>query len=76
MITPIQTIKYEDDSKEKIFAPLRNKYLDAKPEEIVRQEFICKLINDYGYSLEQMDEEVRLTTSSRGTGRAYADLII
>ena len=75
-IKTIYSPKYEDDSKEKIFAPLRKKYLDAKPEEIVRQEFICRLINDYGYCLEQMDEEVRLTTSQRGTGRAYADLII
>ena len=43
----IQTIykpKYKDNSKKKIFSPLRNRYLDALPEEIVRQEFICKLI--------------------------------
>jgi len=60
----------------KIFSPLRNKYLDAQPEEIVRQEFICKLINEYGYSLSQMDEEVKLTTSVRGTGRASADIVI
>lgn len=60
----------------KIFSPLRNKYLNAQPEEVVRQEFICKLINDYGYSLSQMDEEVKLTTSVRGTGRASADIII
>ncbi len=37
---------------------------------------MCKLINEYGYSLEQMDEEVKLTSSSRGTGRASADLIV
>jgi type I restriction enzyme M protein len=68
--------KYKDNTKKKIFSPLRNKYLDALPEEIVRQEFICKLINEYDYTLEQMDEEVKLTTSQRGTGRASADLII
>ena len=67
--------KYKDNKK-KIFSPLRNKYLDAKPEEIVRQEFICKLINEYGYTLEQMAEEIKLTTSQRGTGRASADLVI
>ncbi|WP_430412862.1 N-6 DNA methylase [Kordia sp.] len=43
---------------------------------MVRQEFICKLVNDYGYSLKQMDQEVKLTTSVRGTGRASADLVI
>lgn len=65
--------KYE---KGKIFAPLRDKYLDAKPEEKVRQEFICRLINDYGYTLEQMAQEVQLTSSSRGTGRASADIVV
>jgi type I restriction enzyme M protein len=68
--------KYKDRKKSRIYSPLRKKYLDAMPEEIVRQEFICKLINDYGYTLEQMDEEVKLTTSQRGTGRASADLVI
>ncbi|WP_179317943.1 N-6 DNA methylase [Winogradskyella undariae] len=65
-----------DKERNKIFAPLKNKELDALPEEIVRQEFICKLVNDYGYSLKQMDQEVKLTTSVRGTGRASADLVI
>jgi len=68
--------KYKDSKKKKIYSPLRKRYLDAMPEEIVRQEFVCKLINDYGYSLEQMDEEVKLTTSQRGTGRASADLVV
>jgi type I restriction enzyme M protein len=71
----IYSPKY-NNNKEKIFSPIRDKYLDALPEEIVRQEFICKLINEYGYSLEQMGEEVKLTASKRGTGRASADLII
>ena len=65
-----------DEKKNKIFAPLKNKELDALPEEIVRQEFICKLVNHYGYSLKQMDQEVKLTKSVRGTGRASADLVI
>jgi len=65
-----------DKKKNKVFAPLKNKELDAQPEEIVRQEFICKLVNEYGYSLKQMDQEVKLTKSVRGTGRASADLVI
>jgi type I restriction enzyme M protein len=65
-----------DKKTNKVFAPLKNKELDALPEEIVRQEFICKLVNDYGYSLKQMDQEVKLTKSVRGTGRASADLVI
>lgn len=59
-----------------IYAPLKDKYLVATPEEKVRQEFICKLVNDYGYSLEQMAQEQKLTTSQRGTGRASADLVV
>lgn len=60
----------------KIYAPLLNKWLVLMPEEIVRQEFIAKLVNDYGYSLKQMAQEVMLTKSQRGTGRACADLVI
>lgn len=62
----------------KIKAPLNGKdvWLDALPEEIVRQEFICKLVNEYGYSLDQMAQEMKLTKSVRGTGRASADLVI
>lgn len=71
-----QIYKPKYDKSGKIFAPLQNKYLEAKPEEKVRQEFICRLINDYGYTLEQMAQEVQLTTSSRGTGRASADIVI
>lgn len=62
--------------KTKIFAPLKNKYLEATSEEKVRQEFICELVNEYGYSLEQMEQELKLTTSQRGTGSARADLVI
>ncbi len=68
-------IEYKDN-KTKIFISLKNKWLVTQPEEIVRQEFICKLVNDYGYSLEQMSQEVKLTTSQRGNGRASADLVI
>ena len=66
-------VKYENN---KIYAPLKNKYLEAKPEEKVRQQFICDLVNDYGYTLEQMDQEIKLTSSQRGTGAARADLVI
>ncbi|WP_304673882.1 type I restriction enzyme HsdR N-terminal domain-containing protein, partial [Neisseria polysaccharea] len=32
--------------------------------------------NEYGYSLNQMAQELSLTNSSRGTGRARADIVI
>jgi type I restriction enzyme M protein len=62
----------------KTYIPLKDEWRDltSQPEEKVRQDFICKLINDYGYCLEQMKQEVKLTTSSRGRGGAYADIVI
>ena len=38
----------------KIFAPLKNKELVLTPEERVRQEYICRLVNHYGYDLSQI----------------------
>ena len=60
----------------KLFAILKNKWLEAKPEEIVRQKFIEKLINDYGYSPEQMAQEMKVSNSKRGIGRARADIVV
>jgi type I restriction enzyme M protein len=60
----------------KIYAPLKNKWLVKTPEEEVRQQFICHLVNNYGYSLDQMDQEITLTNSKRGTARARADIVI
>lgn len=60
----------------KIFAPLLNKWLVLKPEEKVRQEYICRLLETKGFTLEQMDQEVKVSNSQRGQGRAMADIVI
>ncbi len=61
----------------KIFAPLKDKWLVCTPEEKVRQTYICRLVNDYGYCLEQMRQEVTVAKgNSRGTGRAQADIVL
>ncbi len=60
----------------KIFAPLKGKDLIKTPEEEVRQKYIMKLVNTYGYELEQMAQEVKLTGAKRGTGRASADIVV
>jgi len=60
----------------KIFAPLQNKWLVEKPEELVRQEYICRLVNNYGYALDQMEQEVQVSNSKRGQGMARADIVI
>jgi type I restriction enzyme M protein len=62
---------------DKIFAPLKDSWLIETPEEKVRQEFICQLVNSYGYHLDQMEQEKNLTEySDRGTGQASADIVI
>jgi len=60
----------------KIFAILKNKWLEVKPEEIVRQKFIAKLIDEYGYEPEQMAQEMKVSNSKRGSGKAQADIVI
>ncbi len=60
----------------KIYSPLRDKWLVLTPEEQVRQSYICRLVNVYGYALEQMDEELKVNNSHRGQGKARADYTI
>ncbi len=60
----------------KIFAPLKDKWLINKPEEQVRQQYICRLVDSYGYSLDQMAQELQVTNSQRGQGAARGDIVI
>lgn len=61
----------------KIFSPLKDKWLILTPEEKVRQEYICRMVNHYGFSLDQMKQEVTVAEGNkRGTGRASADILI
>ena len=63
-------------SGNKIFAPLKNKELVLTPEERVRQEYICRLVNHYGYDLSQMEQELQVNNSHRGQGKARADIVV
>lgn len=73
------TVKEENG---KIYCPLKKEWHVTKPEERVRQTWVCKLVNDYGYSLDQMQQEVLVTNTkksngeARGDGAARADLVI
>jgi type I restriction enzyme M protein len=58
----------------KIWSHVRQRWLDETPEERVRQEYLCVLVNEYGYDLDQIAEEMELT--GRGTGHARADFVI
>ena len=68
-------IQKRNNDKE-IYAPLKNKWLVMKPEEEVRQKFICRLVDSYGYSLDQMDQEIQVSNSQRGQGAARADIVV
>jgi type I restriction enzyme M protein len=62
------------EQNDKIYSPIRKKWLVKTPEEIVRQEYLCILINNYGYSLEQIKEEENVT--GRASAQARADFVI
>lgn len=61
--------------KGKIWSHVRQQWLNETPEESVRQEYLCILVNEYGFSLEQIDEEVK-APGERGTKDARADFVI
>ena len=60
----------------KIYCPLTASYHIETPEEKVRQEYIIKLVNEYGYSLDQMAQEIKVNNSQRGQGKARADIVV
>ncbi|SOD89273.1 N-6 DNA methylase [Spirosoma fluviale] len=70
MVTEIKT------RSAKIYAPLKGKDLVATPEEQVRQEYIVRLMEQYGYAKEQMGQEIQVNNSQRGQGQARADIVI
>jgi type I restriction enzyme M protein len=51
----------------------RNKDIQIKPEEIVRQLMLDKLINEYGYNVDLLDVEY---TVSFGREKKFADIVI
>lgn len=65
-----------DEKKNKIYSPIKEQWFVKTPEEVVRQEYICRLVNHYGFSLDQMKQEVTVSNSSRGQGRAQADIVV
>lgn len=49
----------------KIYAPILDKWLILNAEEEVRQSYICRLINNYGYSIDQMTQDYSHIDSSK-----------
>jgi hypothetical protein len=69
---PVLSIKTND--KGEVFSHVRQKWLIETPEERVRQAYVVSLHNEYGFDLNQMDEELRV--AGRGSAQARADLVI
>jgi len=49
-----------DKYKNKIYAPLLDKWVSYSAEEELKQKFICRLTNTYGYSLGQLGQDVKI----------------
>lgn len=64
----------QDKKNRKIWSYVRSKWLYETPEELVRQTYLLVLVNDYGFSVDQIDEERDMT--GRGTASARADFVI
>ena len=60
----------------KIYSHIREKMLVETPEELVRQEFVCTLVNDYGYPLSVMSEEYKADYKGRGVRSTRVDILI
>lgn len=59
-----------------LWVPLRNRWSDVthKPEEVVRQDWVRRLVIEGGFELEQMDQEVR--SLAHGHGSPRADIVV
>ncbi len=64
----------QGEGNTRIFSHIRGTWLVHKPEERVRQEYVCVLVNEYGYHLDQMAEEMSMT--GRGSAQARADIVV
>ncbi len=69
--TPL-AVKTDDNGR--IFSHIRQKWLVETPEERVRQAYVVTLHNEYGFNLDQMDEELHV--AGRGAARARADVVV
>lgn len=58
----------------KIWSLVRNIWLIKTPEESVRQKYLLRIVNQYGYELSQIGEEIEVTGG--GAGKARADFVI
>ncbi|MBX0310958.1 MAG: N-6 DNA methylase [Sulfurihydrogenibium sp.] len=73
-ILAIDNLIIEKDGKFYIKCQIKDKYKLAKPEEIVRQLWIYRLLNEYSYPKERIDVEKIIYFGSRDSG--LADIVV
>lgn len=70
----VENLIKEEEGKLFIKCQIKEKYKFAKPEEIIRQLFIHRLISEYGYPKERIDVERVIYFGSRDSG--LADIVV
>ncbi len=73
-IRAVEDLIIERDGKFHIKCQIRNRYKLAKPEEIVRQLWIYRLLNEYNYPKERIDVERVVYFGTRDSG--LADIVV
>ena len=64
---PRPALSVRTNDKGQVFSHIRQKWLIETPEERVRQAYVVTLHNEYGFDLDQMDEELHV--AGRGSAR-------
>jgi type I restriction enzyme M protein len=73
-ISAVERLIEDRDGKFYIKCQIKDRYKIAKPEEIVRQLWIYKLLNEYNYPKERIDVEKVVSFGSRDSG--LADIVV
>jgi type I restriction enzyme M protein len=66
-------LRIRTNDKGQIFSHIRQKWLAETPEERVRQAYVDTLHNEYGFNIDQMGEELQVTS---GRKKVRADIVI
>jgi hypothetical protein len=66
---------YTKDGKPRLKCVIRNREISATPEEIVRQSYVYELVEDYGYSFNQMQVEVKIKMGA-SYAKKKADIVV
>ena len=74
-ISALESNITNDTNKNKVYVTCykRKKQIESKPEEVIRQLMLIKLVHDYGYSLDNIQVEQEITF---GREKKRADIVV